>query len=95
MYYFKFHVTQSSCKWLKKCSQKRFSKISSSRNISETSKSGYEKVIKGSGYNTANLNYRKHSQTSKQNRNRNTIWFNPPFNKNVVTIVAQNGSLIW
>lgn len=61
----------------------------SRRNISETSKSDYEKALKDRGYNSVNLNYRKYSQTSERNKNRNIIWFNLTLNKNDVTYIAK------
>ena len=41
------------------------------------------------GYNSVNLNYKKHNQIPKLNKNRNIIWFNPLFNKNAITNIAK------
>ena len=45
--------------------------------------------MKKSGYTNVNLTYQKPQTEKPKNRQRNIIWFNPPFNKNVSTNVAQ------
>ena len=54
------------------------------------SKGEYEKALRESGYKNVSLIYtQKKDLKQKQNCSRNTIWFNPPFNKNVSTNAAK------
>ena len=69
---------------------KRLSKNSSNQTVFEASKTNYEEALKNSGYANIDLQYSKPKPTNRRrNRERNVIWFNPPFNKNVSTNVAK------
>ena len=46
--------------------------------------------MKRSGYKDPTLVFNKNPTTTKRNRNRNIIWFNPPFNKNVSSNIAKS-----
>ena len=53
-------------------------------------KSEYETVLNNNGYHNAKLKFYKEEQdTQKQSRGCNIIWFNPPFIRNVTTIVTK------
>ena len=67
----------------------RISKNSSSKEIFEKSKVKYEEALKNSGYKNINLKYDPEPNPRKTQSKRNIIWFNPPFNKNVSTIIAK------
>lgn len=78
-------------KQLPSSTAERLSKHSSNEEIFNSSKLEYEKALKESGYKTFHLNYSKPTDIPKRNnRTRNIIWFNPPFNKTVTTNVAKN-----
>lgn len=66
---------------------KRLSENSSNENIFNEAKGEYEKALKESGYSNP-LQFVPKQQT-KRNRQRNIIWFNPPFSKNVETNIAK------
>ena len=70
--------------------ENRPSDHSSSEQIFNEAKRPYEKALNDCGYQTT-LNFnptREH--IGVKNRKRNIIWFNPPFNKNVVSNVGKN-----
>jgi hypothetical protein len=67
---------------------KRLSDNSSNEEIFNQAKDDYEKALKESGY-TKNLNFLQNNPPRRRNRQRNIIWFNPPFSKNVETNVAK------
>ena len=46
-------------------------------------------ILKGSGCKSVDPKYAKATEKRYYNRNRNIIWFNPPFNKDVSTNVAK------
>ena len=51
----------------------------------------YQKALDDSGYNhrlTFTPNLRQSSSSTRKNRQRNIIWYNPPFSKNVATNVG-------
>ncbi len=49
------------------------------------------KCIKAQQFRPQTIDYMKQaSQTTRRNRQRNIIWFNPPFSKNVKTNIARN-----
>ena len=67
--------------------EKKISTLSSSETIFSESKEIYQKDLEISGY-WQTLKYclaNENVSRSKWNRNRNVIWFNPPFNVNVKT----------
>ena len=69
---------------------KRLNKNSSSEEIFNETKSEYETALKNSGYQKAALKFHKEEQnTQKRKRSRSIIWFNPPFNRDVTTIVVK------
>ena len=49
----------------------------------------YETALKEIGYKSVDLKYAKTIEKRYHNRNRNIIWFNPPFNEDVCTNVAK------
>ena len=65
----------------------RLSNNSSNKEVFDGVKKEYESALKESGF-TTNLKYEKRKRKSR-NRKRKTIWFNPPYNKNVKTSIAQ------
>ena len=69
--------------------EKRLSEHSSNETIFNDAKPMYEKALKESGYDVE-LKYihPQEEQPKKRNRKRKVIWFNPPFNKNVSTPIA-------
>lgn len=66
---------------------KRLSDNSSNEIIFNEAKEEYEVALKESGYNES-LKFAP-NQKGKRNRQRNIIWFNPPFSKNVETNIAK------
>ncbi|MCP3851699.1 MAG: hypothetical protein GY694_15895, partial [Gammaproteobacteria bacterium] len=63
----------------------RLSEISCDEEQFDRAKGPYEKALKESGHE-ANLQYREETGTGRcRKRNRNVIWYNPPFNINVKT----------
>ena len=89
------HVNTSSnyppqiIKMLQSSTNERLSKNPSNETIFNISKVDYEKAHKESGYKSADLKYAKTTEKRYHNRNRNIIWFNLPFNKDVSTNVAK------
>ena len=76
---------------LPKMISRRLSNLSYDEEIFNKSKSIYEKALKESGYNE-NLSFNKtnnSTKTSKRNRKRKIIWYNPPFSKSVETNVGK------
>ena len=68
----------------------RLSNNSSNEEIFNASKYEYETALKNSGYHQTKLIFSKKEQRKqKRIRNRNIIWFNPPFSRNVTTSVAK------
>jgi len=70
-----YHITKN----LPITINKRLSKISSNENVF---KNEYQDALRNSGYNTK-LNFEKNNEQKKRtknNRNRNVPWYNPPFN---------------
>ena len=68
---------------------KRLSKNSSNERIFNESKQNYIEALEKSGYKNINLSFKKLVPPKKRTRKRNVIWFNPPFNKNISTNIAQ------
>ena len=71
--------------------EKRLNDISSSKEIFENAKSDYEKALKNSGFKQK-LKWSESTQSNpkaKRRRRRDEIWFNPPFNKSLVTNIGK------
>ena len=63
---------------------------SSNEEVFNSSKYQYEKYLRDSGYNDFKLKYNTTSYNyTKRNRQRNIIWFNPPFNRAVSTSIEK------
>ena len=64
--------------------------LSSNEQLFDSEKPIYEAALKSAGYNT-NLKYSppNPNQPKKDKRKRNVIWYNPPFNSDVKTNVAE------
>ena len=68
----------------------RLLKNSSNEKVFNESKGEYGNTLKQSGYTNKILKYQQLiTSNTKQKRRRNTIWFNPPFSRNVSTNVAK------
>ena len=73
------------------------SRNSSSKIIFDNTKEDYQKALDKSGYksrflynnNTNSTEINSINNTSNKQRKRKIIWFNPPYNKSVVTNVAK------
>ena len=69
---------------------KRLSKNSWSLQIFNSAKVEYENALANSGYHFVKLNFTQTRENKpKHYRGRNIIWFNPPYNRNVITKVAK------
>ena len=67
----------------------RLSKNSSNETIFNESKTEYIAALKSSGYKDPTLVFNKPQMSKRKNRCRKVILFNPPFNKNISSNVAQ------
>lgn len=69
---------------------KRLSEISSNENVFNNHKNEYQNALRNSGHN-AKLKFQKNEQKkrTKNNRNRNIIWYNPPFNMALKTNIGK------
>ena len=69
--------------------EQRLSDHSSNEEIFAQAKIPYEKALKESGYQQQ-LSFKptKNTNTTSKNRKRNITWFNPPYNKNVMTKIG-------
>ena len=67
----------------------RLSKNSSNPEVFNNSKEEYEEALQRSGYKNVTLSFHNPISSERRNRQRNIIWFNPPFNKDVLTNVAK------
>ena len=74
---------------LPKSINERLSKNSSNPEIFGKAKIDYEKALKDSGYKSVNLTFKKPAEKQNGTRSCKIIWFNPPFNKSVMTNVAK------
>ena len=64
----------------------RLSRSSSNEKVFNSSKYPYKKALRDSGYTDFKLKFNKTSNNhTKRNRQRNIIWFNPPFSRAVST----------
>ena len=80
---------KSVIKQVRNSVEKRLSAISSSEEIFNKAKTEYERALKESGH-ASNLEFTPTSPQSKRKRQRReTIWFNPPFSKNVKTDIGR------
>ena len=68
---------------------KRISNISSSREIFERSSPYYDKALADSGYKEK-LVYQEALESPVNNRQRNIIWYNPPYSMNVKSSIAKS-----
>ena len=68
--------------------EKRLSDLSSSEVIFNQHKQYYQEALTKSGY-THQLQYNPTTNTTKRQRKRNIIWFNPPFSKTVETNIGK------
>ena len=67
---------------------KRISNISSNKEIFETSASYYNNALSSSGYKEK-LVYKAEPENNINRRQRNIIWFNPPYSINVKSNIAK------
>ena len=71
----------------------RLSRSSSNEKVFNSSKYPYKKALRDSGYTDFELQFNKTSNNyTKRNRQRNIIWFNPPFSRAVFINVGKNSS---
>ena len=71
---------------------KRLSEISIDQNSFNQAAPLYQKALDDSGYNhrlTFTPSLTQSSNSTRRNRHRNVIWYNPPFSKNVATNVGR------
>ena len=66
---------------------KRLSNISSDRRSFDSAAPPYQEALKKSGLDY-NLKYNPQPPKPKRHRNRNVIWFNPPYSVNVATNIG-------
>ena len=66
---------------------RRISDISYDEEIFKKASPAYVDALKSSGY-TEGITYLDKQPTKKRNRQRNVIWFNPPFSNNVTTNIG-------
>ena len=77
-------------KKLQKTINDRLCRNSSNAEIFRASKIEYEAALKNSGYKNIDFKYNlAYKNNNKRNRQRNVIWFNPPFSQVVSTNVAK------
>ena len=75
---------------LPKSINKRINTLSCDKQTFEQSAPTYSDALSKSNFN-AQLEYEQQNNTSKRhNRQRNVLWYNPPYSKNVKTNLAQN-----
>ena len=75
---------------LPKIINERLSRNSSNEEVFNSFKYQYEKALRDSGYTDFKLQFNKTSNNhTKRNRQRNIIWFNPPFSRGVSTNVGK------
>ena len=70
--------------------ENRLNSISSSREIFDNAKPFYETCLRASGYKNCTLEFQEENDVTKKRkrRNRNIIWFNPPWNASVETEIG-------
>ena len=76
---------------LPKSINKRINQLSSNKDIFDIAAPTYNEALKHSNF-TAQLKYEPTDTNTctKRNRQRNILWFNPPFSKNVKTNIARD-----
>ena len=75
---------------LPKIINERLSRNSSNEEVFNSSKYQYEKALRDSGYTDFKLQFNKTSNNhTKRNRQRNIIWFDPPFSRAISTNVGK------
>ena len=67
---------------------RRISNITHDAEIFRNAAPFYEDALKESGYTERMVCRDKQPTNKKRNRKRNTIWFNPPFSKNIATNIG-------
>ena len=68
----------------------RLKKKSSSEDFFHENKLEYETALRNSTYhNKESKSHKEEQNTHKRKRNRNILWFQPPFSRNVITNVAE------
>ena len=73
-----------------KTNNDRLCRNSSNAEIFHASKIEYETVLRNSGYKKFDFKYNLvHKNNNKRSRQRNIIWFNPPFSQAVSTNIAK------
>ena len=77
-------------KKLPKAINSRLCRNSSNAEIFHASKVQYEAALKNGGYKNIDFKYNLVNKNNRRrNRQRNIIWFNPPFSQTVSTYVAK------
>ena len=77
-------------KELPKIINDRLSRNSSTAEIFNSSKEEYKTALKNSGCKNIDFKYiAENKNDSRKNRQRNIIWFNPPFNQTLSTNVGK------
>ena len=66
---------------------KRLSNVSSDRRSFDSAAPPYQEALKKSGFDY-NLSFNPQPTKPKRHRNRNAIWFNPPYSANVATDIG-------
>ena len=66
---------------------RRLSNISSDKRSFDSAAPPYQEALRKSGYNY-NLNFDPQPSKDKRSRQRNILWFNPPYNANVATNIG-------
>ena len=69
--------------------QNRLSNLSANETIFNEALPYYDDALKRSGYNHKFKYEPKQPNQRRKNRKRNIIWFNPPFNNNIVTNIGR------
>ena len=88
--YIKFKPSTTDNKEIQKTINDRLYRNSSNAEIFHASKIEYEAALKNSGYKNVDFKYNlAYKNNNKRNRQRNIIWFNPPFSQAVSTNVAK------
>ena len=73
-----------------KTNNDRLCRNSSNAEIFHASKIEYETALRNSGYKNVDFKYNLvHKNNNKRSRQRNIIWFNPPFSQAVSTNIAK------
>ena len=83
--------TPEILKQIPKSINDRLNQNSSSEQVFNNAKPDYENALKTSGFKNFELKFNpeKRKNTHKRKRKRKIIWFNPPFNKNVLTDIGK------